>query len=242
MWKKNEQGNILRNGLAMLAGVVFLTSGLSAATESEDGKTPEKRDRMELLRFDKGETVAYSASGDTSLIFRSTLSREKAENGKMYAGKTVLKEGGKYLPLISRSGDLLKGKRGDWTGFTALVIKCFLAGVDTYSATLVFADEDSYRDNLERWNYSSQCNDAVGENWVKGNSGSHCDKQIILLPGENIIRIILTDLADNNGRKMDLAKMSSLAFYNEIPREKDFVIYFQAVYLEKDEVSIKIEP
>ncbi|OGF50786.1 MAG: hypothetical protein A2231_05510 [Candidatus Firestonebacteria bacterium RIFOXYA2_FULL_40_8] len=226
----------MKKGIAVIAGVVIAMSGFLCAADKpvkakakakvekaepaekteEAAQTLKKGDKMELIKIDKGETVAYGASGDSSKEFVVSLSKEKAEKGKMYSTKAVLVKGGKGLPIFTRSGGLLKGKRGNWKDYDSLVIKYILEGDKPYSTGMIIADEESYGENYANWNYSS-----------------HCDKQVTLQPGENILSIDLSALVSNGGRTLDLGNMRTVSFYGK-EREEDCTIYFQSVYVEKE--------
>jgi len=215
----------MKKGIVILAGVLFVMSGFLCAAEKADkaekavkadtednegGKTLKKGDRMDVIKFDKGELIA---GGITNQFFETSLSKEKAEKGKMYSCKATLKAGGKGFAIINE----IKGKRGDWKDYDTLVVKYFLAGDKPMAAPAIIADQESYGEKYENWKYSN-----------------YCSKNYTFLPGENTWNIDLTDLTATSGRALDLSKMRTLSFYSGTPREEEYVIYFQAVYVEKD--------
>ena len=188
----------------------------SVDTRSILAEEIEKDGRYSLLKIDKGEKVAYGAEGDVSKEYEVSLSKEKTITGKAYSNKVVIKKGGKGLPLFTRSGKLLKGKRGDWKAYDNLVIKYVFMGDKPYNTNMLIGDEESYGDNWENWNYKS-----------------YCQKQVVLLPGEHNLSIDLDFLVCNGGRTIDLKNLRAFGFYGP-ESEKDIVVYFQDIYLEKD--------
>ncbi|OGF48624.1 MAG: hypothetical protein A2231_01490 [Candidatus Firestonebacteria bacterium RIFOXYA2_FULL_40_8] len=176
----------------------------------EGAKSLKTGDRMQVIKFDKGELLA---DGKTNKFFETSLSKEKAEKGTMYSCKAILKKGGKGFPIIEG----IKGKRGDWKDYDTLVVKYFLEGDKPMSSGMIIADQESYGEKWENWKYSS-----------------YCSKRYTFLPGENTWNIDLTALVTNGGRNLDLANMRTVAAYSSDGREEDYTIYFQAIYVEKE--------
>ncbi|OGF50780.1 MAG: hypothetical protein A2231_05480 [Candidatus Firestonebacteria bacterium RIFOXYA2_FULL_40_8] len=198
---------------AAVAAVIFTGSVLCAADEGD--KSLKKGDKMELIKFDKGEIIANGASGDNSKSFTSSLSKEHAAKGKMYCGKVVMLKDGESCSIITHDGALLKGKRGNWKDYDSFVIKYYLDGDKPLAASAIIADQESFGQNWENWKYSS-----------------YVSRNLVFQPGENTLSIDLSSLVSNGGRTLDLGNMRTFGIGK--PKGEEFTIYFQELYVEKE--------
>jgi|GEM_PF-1773768 len=199
--------------------LLFAGSVLAAEKAKEAGAKADEgasAKRLTLIKFDKGEM--YGDGTDNELV-KTSLSKEKAEKGKMYSCKIEAKkrsgdsEVGAGLPGISKSAGILSGKRGNWEAYDTLNIKYFLEGDKPLTMTMMIGDVASY----EKWRY-----------------GNYVERTVTFRPGENILSQDITGLSCSGGRSLDLKNMRGFNFW--MPnRSEDVVLYVLDTYLEKDE-------
>ncbi|OGF49811.1 MAG: hypothetical protein A2231_05170 [Candidatus Firestonebacteria bacterium RIFOXYA2_FULL_40_8] len=185
--------------------------------KAEEGSGLKAGARMILIKFDKGEMFG---DGTDNGVVKSSLTKEKADKGKMYSCKIEAKktggeegDGGKGLPGISKASGILSGKRGNWDNYDTLNIKYILEGEKPLTCQMLIGDASSY----EKWRY-----------------GNYVERSVVLQPGENTLSLDITGLACPGGaRSLDLKNMRGFGFWAP-NRPEDIVLYIQDVYVEKD--------
>ncbi|OGF50785.1 MAG: hypothetical protein A2231_05505 [Candidatus Firestonebacteria bacterium RIFOXYA2_FULL_40_8] len=179
--------------------------------EAADSKA-KKGDRMDLIKFDKGEMGGES---NDSVVF--SLAKEHVEKGKMYSCKMVFKkkdtaEGTKWVPYLRFVG--VKGKRSNWKDYDTVNIKYFVAGDKPLTFGLIFTDAQTTK-NMQY--------------------GSYCSQSVTFQPGEGVASIDITGLQTNGGgRSMDLETMGGIGGGMTTNREEDQTVFIQSIYLEKE--------
>jgi len=201
-----------------LASFALLFAGCVEAAEKAKADEGASAKRLTLIKFDKGEM--YGDGTDNGSV-KTSLSKEKAEKGKMYSCKIEMKkrgadaegEVGASFPGISKASGILSGKRGNWENYDSLNIKYVLEGDKPITAIMMIGDAPAY----EKWRY-----------------GNYVERSVTFRPGENILSMDITGLSCSGGRSLDLKSMRGFVFW--MPnRPEDVVLYIQDTYLEKDE-------
>jgi len=193
----------MKRNISIMIGLLFILGSLMNVQAAE----LKKGDKMELIKFDKGEMFG---SGEANI----SLTKEKAEKGKMYSCKVSFKKGDKlgFLGITGDSG-LLKGKRGNWEGYDSLNIKYISTASKPIRYEMLIGDQQA----LDKWRY-----------------GNYCSRSVTIQPGENVLSIDITGIVCDQGRQMDLTNMRNFLFYNTGQADEDFAIYFLSVWVEKE--------
>jgi len=203
----------MRKSIALIIGAIFLLSSFSVY-----GEGVKKGDKLTLIKFDKGEMLG---SGQNNEYVKVSLTKEKADKGKMYSCKIELKkrgseaqgEEGAGFPGISASSGILAGKRANWKDYDTLNIKYINTSEKPLACTMLIGDKQSY----ERWRY-----------------GNYVERNVVFQPGENVLSLDITGLqCSGGGRALDLENMRGFGFWAPT-RTDDYVLYILDIWLEKE--------
>ncbi|OGF46585.1 MAG: hypothetical protein A2231_02820 [Candidatus Firestonebacteria bacterium RIFOXYA2_FULL_40_8] len=202
----------MKKAMVVAFGLVFLLAGVVVAAEevkteevkADDSGKLKKGDRMELIKFDKGEIC-----GDGE----ATLSKEKPEKGKMYCAKITIPAGkGLSSWLLTGTSGILKGKRGNWNNYDTVNVKY----INTLEAPIKMGVMIGDQQSIDKWNHN------------------YVSKQIVLQPGENVLSLDISGLVCVNDRALDLTNVRNLGLTGGPKVETETVLYIQSIYLEKE--------
>ena len=172
----------------------------------------KKGDRMTLLKIDKGE---FCNADESDL--EVSLSKDKpAENKKFCVKVSITKESKRpFIFILTYDSNLLKGKRGVWSGFDKLKIEYFSTSKNPIETELNIGDEIAY----SRWSAKKQC-----------------VRKVTILPGHNILSVDIRSLERTffPGEFLDMNNIRGCFLKSDNLTNEDWIFYIQDVYLEKE--------